>query len=130
MAVFGHPAPREDDAERTLACALELVEALEAWRMNEEAAGRPSLRAGIGLHAGTAMAGVLEAGCHSEYTVLGDVVNVAQRLQAVSKSFGATLVVSDELKKAARSVGAEERWREAKQVAVPGRALPIDIAYV
>lgn len=130
MVVFGHPAPREDDTDRALACALELVEALEAWRMHDEAAGRPSLRAGIGLHAGTAMAGVLEAGCHSEYTVLGDVVNVAQRLQAVSKSFGATLVVSDDLKSSARAAGAAMHWHEAKQVSIPGRKLPLDIAYV
>ena len=130
MAVFGHPAPREDDADRALACALELVEALEIWRVGEEAAGRPALRAGIGVHTGSAMAGVLEAGCHSEYTVLGDVVNVAQRLQAVSKSVGATLVVSSDLKGAAHSVGAAMPWHEAKQVAIPGRKLPLDIAYV
>jgi adenylate cyclase len=130
MAVFGHPAPRKDDADRALACALELVQALEQWRTREEAAGRPALKAAIGLHAGTAMAGVLEAGCHSEYTVLGDVVNVAQRLQVVSKSVGATLVVSDELKKATHSAGLEVRWHEAKQMAVPGRKLPLDISYV
>lgn len=130
MAVFGHPAPRDDDADRALACALELVEALEGWRTRKVAAGRPALRAGIGLHAGNAMAGVLEAGCHSEYTVLGDVVNVAQRLQAVSKSVGATLVVSSDLKGAAHSAGAAMPWREAKQVAIPGRKLPLDIAYV
>lgn len=130
MAVFGHPAPREDDADRALACALELVHALDDWRGREEASGRPALKAGIGLHAGTAMAGVLEAGCHSEYTVLGDVVNVAQRLQAVSKSVGATLVVSDELKKATHLAETAVRWHEAKQVAIPGRKLPLDIAYV
>ncbi|UVC06864.1 adenylate/guanylate cyclase domain-containing protein [Rhizobium sp. TH2] len=130
MAVFGHPAPREDDADRALACALELVQALEQWREREGAAGRPALKAGIGLHAGTALAGVLEAGCHSEYTVLGDVVNVAQRLQAVSKSVGATLVVSAELRHATHSPGLVASWREAKQVDIPGRKLPLDIAYV
>lgn len=129
MAVFGHPAPREDDADRALACALELVDELDRWRTREEAAGRPALKAGIGLHAGTAMAGVLEAGCHSEYTVLGDVVNVAQRLQAVSKSVGATLVVSQDLKSGANAVGAAVDWHDANSVAIPGRTLPLDIAY-
>lgn len=130
MAVFGHPAPRDDDADRALACGIELASALEAWRVREEAAGRPALRAGIGLHAGTAMAGVLEAGCHSEYTVLGDVVNVAQRLQAVSKSVGATLVVSSDLRKAAGLAGDAASWQVAEQVAIPGRTLPLDIAYI
>ncbi|CAN7228301.1 adenylate/guanylate cyclase domain-containing protein [Rhizobium sp. LjRoot254] len=130
MAVFGHPAPREDDADRALACALELVAALDDWRAREASAGRPALKAGIGLHAGTAMAGVLKAGCHSEHTVLGDVVNVAQRLQAVSKSVGATLVVSEDLKSAAKTAGAAAPWRDAKSVAIPGRRLPLDIAYV
>jgi adenylate cyclase len=130
MAVFGHPAPREDDADRALECAVELVGELEEWRRQEERAGRPALKAGIGLHAGTAMAGVLEAGCHSEYTVLGDVVNVAQRLQAVSKSVGATLVVSEDLRAAARSAVGVTTWRDAKAVAIPGRKLPLDIAYM
>jgi adenylate cyclase len=130
MAVFGHPAPRGDDADRALACALELVGELEAWRKREETAGYPALRAGIGLHAGTAMAGVLEAGCHSEYTVLGDVVNVAQRLQVVSKSVGATLVVSEDVKSAARSAGTLAAWHVSKAAAIPGRKIPLDIAYV
>jgi adenylate cyclase len=130
MAVFGHPAPREDDADRAMACALELVDELDRWRKRDEAAGLPALKAGIGLHAGTAMAGVLEAGCHSEYTVLGDVVNVAQRLQAVSKSVGATLVVSDDVKSAARSAGTLAAWHDSKAVAIPGRKLPLDIAYI
>lgn len=130
MAVFGHPKPREDDAKRALACAIELVDELDRWRTREEAAGRPTLKAGIGLHAGTAMAGVLEAGCHSEYTVLGDVVNVAQRLQAVSKSVGATLVVSDDLRAAAYSAATLTHWNDAKAVAIPGRQLPLDIAYI
>jgi adenylate cyclase len=130
MAVFGHPRPREDDADRALACALELVDELDRWRKGEEAAGRPALKAGIGLHAGTAMAGVLEAGCHSEYTVLGDVVNVAQRLQAVSKTVGATLVVSQDLKSGAKAAGAAVDWLDARSVAIPGRTLPLDIAYV
>ena len=130
MAVFGHPAPREEDADRAMACALELVDELDRWRRREEAAGRPALKAGIGLHAGTAMAGVLEAGCHSEYTVLGDVVNVAQRLQAVSKSVGATLVVSEDLRSATHALGASHLWRDAKAVEIPGRKLPLDIAYI
>ncbi|MCV3768710.1 adenylate/guanylate cyclase domain-containing protein [Rhizobium sp. TRM95796] len=130
MAVFGHPAPREDDADRAMACALELVDELEAWRKREGTAGRPALRAGIGLHGGTAMAGMLEPGCHSEYTVLGDVVNVAQRLQVVSKSVGANLVVLEEVKYAAPSAGSLAVWIDAKAVAIPGRRLPLDIAYV
>ena len=76
------------------------------------------------------MAGVLEAGCHSEYTVLGDVVNVAQRLQAVSKSFGATLVVSADHLAEVGPLSASVRWREATNVDIPGRKLPLDIAYV
>jgi adenylate cyclase len=130
MAVFGHPAPRDDDADRALACGVELVAALEDWRKRQETAGRPALKAGIGLHAGIAMAGVLEAGCHSEYTVLGDVVNVAQRLQAVSKSVGTTLVVSEDLKSAARSVHEIADWRSASSVGLPGRKLPLDVAYI
>jgi class 3 adenylate cyclase len=59
--------------------------------------------------------------------VLRDLVNVAQRLQAASKSVGATLVVSKNVKSA---VGSASSWRDVKSVAIPGGKLPLDIAYV
>lgn len=130
MAVFGHVVPGPDDAEKALACALDLVEALADWKRTSDAKGLPALKAGIGLHVGTVMGGVLDSGCHSEFTVVGDAVNVAQRLQAVSKTFGASLVVSSDLLSRTMDASRRVEWKHATSVEIPGRTLPLDIAYL
>lgn len=130
MAVFGHVVPRPDDAEKALACALDLVEALADWKHVSDEKGLPALKAGIGLHVGTVMGGVLDSGCHSEFTVVGDAVNVAQRLQAVSKTFGASLVVSSDLLARVSDTSRQVDWTHAASVEIPGRAVTLDIAYL
>lgn len=130
MAVFGHVAPSADDAEKALACALDLVGALADWKHISDAKGLPALRAGIGLHVGTVMGGVLDSGCHSEFTVVGDAVNVAQRLQSVSKAFGASLVVSSDLLSRVSDASRQVGWTHAASVEIPGRSVTLDIAYL
>lgn len=130
MAVFGHVVAGPDDAERALACSLNLVAALADWKQTSDAKGLPALRAGIGLHAGTVMGGVLDSGCHSEFTVVGDAVNVAQRLQTASKTLGASLVVSADLLSRAPNASRLVDWIHASSVEIPGRTLTLDIAYL
>jgi adenylate cyclase len=130
MAVFGHVAPGADDAEKALACALDLVKALADWKRISDAKGLPALKAGIGLHAGAVMGGVLDSGCHSEFTVVGDAVNVAQRLQTVSKAFGASLVVSSDLLSRVPNASRHVEWTHAASVEIPGRTVTLDIAYL
>ncbi|MFC1451243.1 adenylate/guanylate cyclase domain-containing protein, partial [Bacillus cereus] len=94
MAVFGQPSPEIDDADRALACAVALVDQLNDWKNRRKVQGYPALDAGIGLHFGGVVGGVLESGFHDEFTVIGDAVNVAHRLECHAKSLNATLVVS------------------------------------
>lgn len=130
MAVFGHVVPSPDDPGKALACALDLVQVLADWKRTSDAKGLPALRAGIGLHVGTVMGGVLDSGCHSEFTVVGDAVNVAQRLQAVSKTFGASLVVSSDLLARVSDTSRRADWTRAASVELPGRTVTLDIAYL
>ena len=130
MAVFGHVAPGAGDAEKALACALDLVKALADWKRISDAKGLPALKAGIGLHAGTVMGGVLDSGGHSEFTVVGDAVNVAQRLQTVSKAFRASLVVSSDLLSRVPNASRHADWTYAASVEIPGRTVALDIAYL
>jgi adenylate cyclase len=130
MAVFGHVTPGPDDVDKALACALELVAALTDWKQSSDAKGLPALRAGIGLHVGTVMGGILDAGGHSEFTVVGDAVNVAQRLQTVSKTFEASLVVSADVFKRLSSTPPDVPWKYAADVEIPGRSLCLDVAYL
>ncbi|MBB4187033.1 adenylate cyclase [Sinorhizobium terangae] len=130
MAVFGQPRPTEDDADRALACALELVEALNEWRDHGVRNGYRALDAAIGLHFGAVVGGVLDSGCHSEFTVIGDAVNVAQRLETLAKSLDSPLVVSSELLARLRKTVPCAIWFPKNGVSLPGRRLPIDIWYL
>jgi len=130
MAVFGQPQPKEDDADRALACALDLVDALSDWRNHGVRNGYPALDAAIGLHYGTVVGGVLDSGCHSEFTVIGDTVNVAQRLETLAKSLDTPLVVSSELLARLKGPVPPALWTPQTAVALPGRRIPIDVWYL
>ncbi|MCF3643152.1 adenylate/guanylate cyclase domain-containing protein [Rhizobium sp. TRM95111] len=130
MAVFGQPTPTEGDADRALACALDLIDALNDWKNHSMLNGYPALYAGIGLHYGAVVGGVLDSGCHSEFTVIGDVVNVAQRLETLAKSLDAPLVVSAALMARLQTPVPPAHWIPQSSVPLPGRRLPIDVWYL
>jgi class 3 adenylate cyclase/DNA-binding NarL/FixJ family response regulator len=92
MAVFGAPDPMPDHARRAVTCAI-AMQAKQAW-LNEEAGsdGRQELEMGIGVNTGTVVAGAVGGGGRLEYTVVGDAVNVASRLQ--SQAAGGEILVS------------------------------------
>ncbi len=127
MAVFGQPRPKEDDAGRALACALDLVDILTDWKNHNACNNHPALDAGIGLHYGTVVGGVLDSGCHSEFTVIGDAVNVAQRLESMTKTLQVPLVVSASLMCRLQAPAPEAAWISHEAVVLPGRRLPVDI---
>ncbi|NRP74691.1 Adenylate cyclase 1 [Ensifer psoraleae] len=130
MAVFGQPRPTENDADRALACALDLVDALNDWRHHSVRNGYPVLDAAIGLHYGTVVGGVLDSGCHSEFTVIGDAVNVAQRLETLAKTLDAPLVISSELVARLQSPVPAAAWVPLRSAALQGRRLPVDVWYL
>lgn len=130
MAVFGQPKPLRDDADRALACALELVHALRRWKHQSAIDGLPAMSAGIGLHYGSVVGGILDSGCHSEFTVIGDAVNVAQRLEALTKDLGTPLVVSSALVNQLRQPAPLALWTMQNDVPLAGRRVPIDIWYL
>jgi class 3 adenylate cyclase len=84
MAVFGAPRPTADHARRALLCAAAMQH--RQMTLNEEAAqeGLPAFQIGIGVNTGTVIAGTLGGPGRLDYTVLGDAVNIAQRLQATA----------------------------------------------
>jgi len=82
MAVFGIPRRLDDHAERALRCAVAMQQRQQALNAEATALGIPTLEIGIGVNSGTVIAGTLGGPGRLDYTVLGDAVNVAQRLQA------------------------------------------------
>lgn len=92
MAVFGAPFPQDDHADHALATALRMhaaqAEVNKAW----SARGLPAFELGIGLSTGTAAAALLGSEERLEYTVVGDIVNLSQRLQDLARPAGRTVV--------------------------------------
>jgi adenylate cyclase len=74
--------------------------------------------------------GVLDSGCHSEFTVIGDAVNVAQRLETLAKSLDSPLVISSDLVARLRTPIPDATWISLNSAALPGRRLPIDVWYL
>jgi adenylate cyclase len=87
MAVFGAPEPQADHAERALRCAISMQ--TRQLELNEEGWGvesLPTLGVGIGVNTGRVIAGTVGGGGRLEYTVVGDAVNVASRLQSEAEA--------------------------------------------
>jgi class 3 adenylate cyclase len=82
MAVFGVPEEQPDDPERALRCAISMQSRQAELNRDAGAAGSLALGVGIGINTGTVIAGTVGGGGRLEYTVVGDAVNVAQRLQS------------------------------------------------
>jgi class 3 adenylate cyclase/DNA-binding NarL/FixJ family response regulator len=87
MAVFGAPEPQPDHAERALRCAIAMQARqgelnAEGWGVD----GLPTLGVGIGVNTGSVIAGTVGGGGRLEYTVVGDAVNVASRLQSEAEA--------------------------------------------
>jgi class 3 adenylate cyclase len=92
MAVFGAPRPVADHARRALGCAAAMQRRQAALNEEAEHAGLPAFQIGIGINTGTVIAGTLGGVGRLDYTVLGDAVNVAQRLQ--SEAAGGEILAS------------------------------------
>ena len=95
MAYFGAPVALTDHAERAVRCAIAMRAALAALNTERAAEDAPPLRMGIGIHTGAVVLGDIGAPRRRDYTVVGDAVNVAARLQELTKTEGVDLLVSE-----------------------------------
>jgi adenylate cyclase len=84
MVLFGVPVRRLDDVQRALACAVEMQIAMNELNELNKQSGMPDMYMGIGINTGEVLAGTLGSEHYSEYTVIGDEVNLASRIEAFS----------------------------------------------
>jgi adenylate cyclase len=97
MAVFGAPVPEPDDALNAVRAALEMRSRLQQINETFQTRGLPEIRAGIGLHSGQVVAGNMGHVERMEYTVIGDAVNLASRLEGMTKELACDVVMSEDL---------------------------------
>lgn len=84
MVLFGAPHGKVDDVDRAIACAVEMQQAMSEYNQQNIALGLPELFMGIGINSGDVVAGPVGSEHHREYTVIGDEVNIASRIEAQS----------------------------------------------
>ena len=92
MAVFGAPLPDALECRHAVDAALEIIARLEPMAAQGLI---PVTRVGIGLHAGEATTGNIGSSARKEYTLIGDVVNLASRIESLNKEFNSNLLVSE-----------------------------------
>ena len=116
LAVFGAPQRRDDHADQALAAALEIASSTERGVGDE-------LEIGIGLNSGTVVAGNVGGAGRLEFSVIGDAVNVAARVEAATRHTGDSILVSEHTRRLLRGsdVGLEER----PQVPLRGKRQPV-----
>lgn len=118
LAVFGAPDALDGHADRALAAACELVEAVDR-------AFRGELRVGVGLSSGAALTGTIGGGGHLEFGVVGDPVNVASRVEQMTKATGDPVLLTEETRQ--RLVELATLVEPRGEVELRGKAQPVPI---
>ena len=127
MAVWGVPAPTPDDAARAIRTAWKLQEALRSHNKTRAAAGAPPLEQGIGVHFGSAVAGNIGTAERLQYTVIGEVVNLASRLESATKQADAGVILSRDVVEAAGVDADVPPVRPLEPIRLRGRTEPMHV---
>jgi adenylate cyclase len=119
MAIFGAPLPDSHQEEHAIRAAIEMLQTLDRLRENWEQCRNQPLQIGIGINSGVAVIGNVGSLARMEYTAIGDTVNLAARLEAATKEFGAPICMSESTYSALRGV---VKARSLGKFKVRGRA--------
>jgi adenylate cyclase len=105
MATFGTPEPGPSDALNALNCAREMMQVMDEWNRQRTQTGEETIRLSIGVHYGDVVVGDVGSERRLEFAVLGDTVNVASRLEALTRALGVHTILSDDLVRAVNGAG-------------------------
>ncbi len=124
MCFWNAPLPQEDHAARACLTALRLLAVVDALAPALTAHGIQRLDCRIGINTGPGVVGNIGSRAAQDYTVIGDTVNLASRLEGAAKVYGTRILVSEETVRAARGVVLA---RELDLLRVKGRQLPVRV---
>ena len=134
LAIFGFPEAGAKDASNALSCAYELLIAAQVWNQARVKRGLSPIHIGIGLHYGPVVLGDVGTEEYVEFTVIGDTVNIASRLQQATRTLRCDLVVGQELVNAIKdeneredTINLLERLQPHGDLAIRGRKQAVGI---
>ena len=135
MAVFGPPEKTPDEARDALLCAIEILDTIDFWRGERIAVGKAATTVGIGIHFGPVIQGNVGIADRLEFTTLGDTVNVASRLESMTRQHDAGILMSRETLLAAERSGPlpaeiRGRFRDLGLQPIVGHEAPIHVIAV
>ncbi len=122
MVVFGAPEPEPNDALRAVRSAVGMRDALRKLNERLKARGMTPLRTGIGIHTGEVIAGSIGHEEQRQYTVIGDAVNLASRLETATKDLAVNILISEHTYEIVKD---HVQVRAMKEITVKGRARPV-----
>jgi len=122
MAVFGAPVPKKDDAIHAVRAAVRMRQALAVLNERLKERGIAPLRTGIGIHTGEVVAGNIGSEKRMEYTVIGDAVNLASRLESSTKDLGVNILISEDTYELVKD---EVQAKPVREITVKGRLKPV-----
>ena len=127
MAVYGAPISSDRDPLNAVDSAVAMSAMLVAINQRRAARGGVNLRLGVGIASGEVVAGTIGSPKRMDYTVIGDSVNLASRLEKITKTYGVGIVICEDT---AEAVGGAHPLRELDTIRVRGRARPVKIFQV
>jgi adenylate cyclase len=124
MAVFGAPVPKPDDAVRAVRAALRMIEEVRRFNEQQRKKGGIEVDIGVGVHTGPLIAGNIGSDRKMEYTVIGDTVNVANRVESLNQKMETSVLITRECYQATGKVFAV---RELPRMQVKGKEQPLQV---
>jgi adenylate cyclase len=124
MCIFGTPIPHEDDPDRAVRAAIRMMTDLKVFNEKRAAEGKMPIDHGMGVNTDSIVSGNIGSPKRMDYTVIGDGVNLAARIESACKQYGAHILISEFTYKA---VKATYRTRQVDYVIVKGKTEPVGV---
>jgi adenylate cyclase len=124
MAAFGLPIAHEDDEDRALRAAIEMIRGCRRYSEERLRRGQKPVSMGIGLNTDMVVSGNIGSSRRMDYTIIGDGVNLASRLESACKAYAAEILISESTQRRLRGT---YRMREIDKVVVKGKTEPVAI---
>ena len=124
MAIFGAPVEHDDDPYQAVVTGLEMIKNLDHFNRKQVALKRPPFKIGVGINTGEVVVGNIGSTQKLDYTCIGDAVNLASRLEGLTKMYGVPIIISQFTFEKTRD---KIEARELDSVRVKGKLKPVKI---